>query len=72
MTAVMEPADARRSASAMMSSSITLSLTGEQVGWMMYVSTPRTFSSISQKVSPSLKRDTRHWPSGVSRTCAIS
>jgi len=44
----------------MMSSSITLSFTGEQVGWMMYESTPRTFSRSSQNVSPSLNRDTRH------------
>jgi len=32
MTAVMDPADARRSASTMMSSSMTLSFTGEHVG----------------------------------------
>ncbi len=31
---VMEPAEARRSASTMISSSMTRSLTGEQVGWM--------------------------------------
>ena len=70
--AALEPAEARRSASAMIKSSIRLSFTGEQVGWMMYVSTPRTFSRISQNVSPSLNLDTRHWPSGISRTCAIS
>jgi hypothetical protein len=30
----MDPADARRSASTMINSSIRLSLTGEHVGWM--------------------------------------
>ena len=49
-----------------------LSLTGEQVGWITYVSRPRTFSPISQKVSPSLNRDTRASPSGVSSTFPIS
>ena len=48
------------------------SFTGEQVDWMTYESTPRTFSRISQKVSPSLNRETRTWPSGISRTWAIS
>ena len=38
----------------------------------MYMSNPRTFSRISQKVSASLKRETRASPSGVSRTFAIS
>ena len=37
---MIDPAEARRRASAMISSSITLSFTGEQVGWMMYESTP--------------------------------
>src|SRR4051812_16582784 len=72
MTAVIEDADARRSASHMIKSSIKLSFTGEQVGWITYVSRPRTFSRISQNVSPSLKRDTRASPSGVSSTFAIS
>jgi hypothetical protein len=35
MTAVIEPAEARRRASAMMSSSITWSFTGAHVGWTM-------------------------------------
>src|SRR3954468_21478737 len=68
----MEFTDARRSASHMIKSSIKLSFTGEQVGWITYVSRPRTFSRISQNVSPSLKRDTRASPSGVSSTFAIS
>src|SRR5262245_9091616 len=68
----MEPADARRSASTMMSSSITLSFTGEHVGWTTYVSTPRTFSWITQNVSPSEKRETRDLPSGNSRQLQIS
>ena len=51
----------------MMSSSITLSLVGVLVGWMTKASTPRTFSPISTKLSPSLKRVTLHLPSGVSR-----
>src|SRR5260370_12524106 len=56
----------------MMSSSITLSLVGLLVGWMMNASTPRTFSPISTKLSPSLKRVTRHFPTGVSRYWAIA
>src|SRR4051794_20613389 len=72
MTAVMAAAEARRSASQMMSSSIKLSFTGEYVGLITYVSSPRTFSRISQNVSPSLKRETRASPSGVSSTFAIS
>src|SRR5579883_266124 len=72
MTAVMDPAEARRSASAMMRSSITLSFVGLLVGWMMNASTPRTFSPISTKLSPSLNRMTRHLPSGVSRYWAIA
>jgi len=39
------PAEARRSASIMISSSIRCSLTGGQVGWMTKVSSPRAFSS---------------------------
>ena len=68
MTAVMVAAEARRSASHMISSSIRLSFTGAHVGWTTKASTPRTFSPISQNVSPSLKRDTLASPSGVSST----
>src|SRR5258708_18031714 len=71
MTAVMEPADERRSASHMIKSSITLSLTGLHVGWMTNASTPRTFSLISQKLSPSEKRVILILASGVSRYPAI-
>src|SRR5580704_650928 len=72
MTAVIEPADARRSASAMMRSSITLSFVGLLVGWITNASTPRTFSPISTKLSPSLNRVTRHLPMGVSRYSPIA
>jgi len=43
-----------------------VSFTGEQVGWMMKASTPRTFSLISQKLSPSLNRWILIFASGVS------
>ncbi|GMV13025.1 MAG: hypothetical protein AMXMBFR56_12490 [Polyangiaceae bacterium] len=36
------------------------------------MSSPRTFSRTSQKVSPSLKRDTRASPSGEPKTLEIS
>src|SRR5882672_5099023 len=72
MTAVIDPAEARRRASVMMSSSITLSLVGQLVDWMTNASTPRTFSPISTKLSPSLKRITLHLPSGVSRYCPMA
>ena len=42
----------------MISSSMRLSLTGGQVGWMTNASRPRTFSVILTKVSPSVKRGT--------------
>ena len=41
---MIRAADDRRSASVMMSSSIRLSLAGFDVGWMMNMSSPRTFS----------------------------
>src|SRR5580704_12899716 len=72
ITAVIDPADARRSASVMMRSSITLSFVGLLVDWMTNASTPRTFSPISTKLSPSLKRVTLHLPSGVSRYCPMA
>src|SRR5580692_10130529 len=56
----------------MMRSSITLSFVGLLVDWMMNASTPRTFSPISTKLSPSLKRVMRHLPTGVSRYPAIA
>ncbi len=57
---------------AMMSSSITLSFVGVQVDCTTNASTPRTFSPISTKLSPSEKRVTRHLPMGVSRYCPMA
>src|SRR3954465_13646562 len=54
----MRRADARRSASVMISSSIRWSLAGNDVDWMMKASEPRTFSWISTKISMSAKRRT--------------
>jgi len=42
----MRRADERLNASSMIRSSIRLSFTGGEVGWMMKTSAPRTFSSI--------------------------
>lgn len=53
ITAMMRPALARRAASTMMRSSITLWFDGGQVGWMMKTSSPRMFSLIFTKLSPS-------------------
>jgi hypothetical protein len=50
MTAVMRPADARLNASIMISSSITLRFTGEQIGWTMKTSRDRTFSRMRTKI----------------------
>jgi hypothetical protein len=49
---VIRAAEDRRSASAMIRSSIRLSLAGFDVGWMMNMSSPRTFSNTSTKISP--------------------
>ena len=59
MTAVMRFADERRRASVIISSSIKLSFAGFDVDWMMNISSPRTFSNTSTKISPSLNRSTR-------------
>ena len=59
MTAVMRAADERRSASVMIISSIRLSFAGFDVDWMMNMSSPRTFSNTSTKISASLNRSTR-------------
>src|SRR6266849_1526732 len=59
MTAVTLPAEARRSASRMMNSSIRCSLTGGDVGWMTKTSCPRIESSILTLISPSGKRRRR-------------
>ena len=62
----MRRADARRSASVMISSSIRWSLAGNDVDWMMKTSEPRTFSWISTKISMSAKRRTLALVSGSS------
>jgi hypothetical protein len=59
----MRIALARRNASIMMNSSIRLWFVGGDVGWMMKMSSPRTFSSIFTNVSPSGKRVMVHLPS---------
>src|SRR5437016_2819593 len=46
----------------MMNISIRLWLVGGQVDWTRKTSSPRTFSSILTKVSPSGKELTVHWP----------
>ena len=68
----MRRADARLNASSMTSSSIRLSLTGGQVGWMTKTSWPRTFSLIWTYISPSEKRETSASPSESWRCLAIS
>jgi hypothetical protein len=62
----MLPALARLSASIMISSSIRLRFGGEHVDCTMKQVTPRTFSPISTKISPSEKRSTRAFPVGIS------
>ena len=61
----MRLALARRSASIMMKSSIRLWFVGGEVGWMMKMSSPRTFSSIRTNVSPSGNGEMVHWPSST-------
>src|ERR1700712_5492838 len=68
----MRRADERRSASVMISSSIKLSLAGNDVDWMMKASEPRTFSRISTKISLSAKRRTLALVSGRCSQLAIS
>ncbi len=53
MMATIDPADARLSASIMIKSSIRFWFTGELVGCTTKQFTPRTFSPISTKISPS-------------------
>src|SRR6267378_5287185 len=72
MTAVIRRADARRSASVMISNSIRWSLAGYDVDWMMNTSEPRTFSWISTKISMSAKRRTMALVSGRWSQLAIS
>src|SRR5258705_8030006 len=72
MTAVIRRADARRSASVMISNSIRWSLAGNDVDWMMKTSEPRTFSWIWTKISMSAKRRTTALVSGRCSQLAIS
>src|SRR5438552_16348848 len=68
----MREALARRSASIMINISIRLWLVGGQVDWTRKTSSPRTFSSIFTKVSPSGNELTVHWPSSVPIDLAIA
>ena len=68
----MRAAEARLSASIMMSSSIRLLLTGPQVDWMTKTSEPRTDSSMEMETSPSAKAPTVQRPSGSPMAAAIS
>src|ERR1700744_2783916 len=68
----MRRADDRRSASAMISSSIRWSLAGNDVDWIMKTSEPRTFSRTSTKISLSAKRRTLALVSGKCSQSAIS
>jgi hypothetical protein len=62
MTAVIDWAEARLSASHMISSSMMWSFAGGLVDWTMKVSWPRTFSPISIWISPSENRPTSAFP----------
>src|ERR1700692_394326 len=68
----MRRAEARRSASVMIRSSIRWSLAGNDVDWMMKTSEPRTFSWISTKISMSAKRRTTALVSGTCSQSEIS
>src|SRR6516225_1605542 len=68
----MRAADARRAASTMTNSSISVSFAGGQVDCTMKTSRPRTFSISSTFISPSLKRPTYARPSGICRLRAMS
>src|SRR4029077_13019593 len=75
MTAVTLPAEARRSASRMMKSSIRCSFTGGEGGWITNTSWPRIESSILTLISPSGKRRRRgsvSWTSRISEMRAAS
>src|SRR5260363_154547 len=72
MAAVMRPADARFSASAIITSSIRRSFAGALVDCNTKTSLPRTFSWISTRTSPSEKRLTAALPIGRSRIPATA
>src|SRR5690606_7573057 len=61
----MRPADDRRRASIMISTSMRLSLVGAQVDCRTKQSLPRTFSRISTITSPSANLLTCAWPIGI-------
>src|SRR6201986_2004822 len=68
----MRRAEARRSASVMISSSIRWSLAGNDVDWITKTSEPRTFSWIWTKISMSAKRRRIALGGGSSSQLAIS
>src|SRR6476469_5495077 len=72
MTAVIRSAEARLSASTMISSSIRFSLVGAQVDCTTNTSRARTLVLISTVTSPSEKRLTEAAPSAMPRWPAIS
>jgi hypothetical protein len=72
MTATMEWAEARFSASAMMSSSMRFVFASGEVDCTMKDSRPRTFSPISTWISPSEKRPTVHSARGRPSSRAIA
>jgi hypothetical protein len=63
----MRPAELRRQASAMISSSIRLSFAGAQVDCTRNTSRPRTLLWISTRISPSENRPTIESDSGCRR-----
>src|SRR5207253_10521193 len=67
----MRRAEARRSASVMINSSIRWSLAGYDVDWITNTSEPRTFSWISTKISMSAKRRTTAFVGGMCSQSAI-
>src|SRR5271155_1482886 len=71
MTAVIRPAEARRSASVTRISSIRFSFGGVHIDWMTKQSPPRTFSRISTITSPSGKRPTSASPIFTPR-CSVT
>ena len=65
-------ADARRSASIMMRSSMSISFGRPQIDWITKTSRPRTLSAIRTKVSPSGKFTTSRSPSVVPRDATMA
>jgi len=67
MTAVIRRAEARFTASIIISNSMRLWLVGGQVDWIRKTSLPLTLSAISTRISPSLKVLTMACPRGRER-----